>query len=94
VVVGLIGSLLGMPDPTYFPFASISADALVPDAFPRNKPSSSLFTWFWNIFGASTERTERFTIPKFGQSPGDVDLATTLQYCEWRDILFIIVPYD
>ena len=78
-----IGGIPGMPDPSYFPFESISADVLAPNAFPRTKPSqSSLFSWFWNIFGTSTEKTDRFTVPKFGQ-PGDIDLATTLQYCEW-----------
>ncbi|KAF8520678.1 pyridoxal phosphate-dependent transferase [Gautieria morchelliformis] len=78
---GLISLAGGTPDPAYFPFASLSADALLPDAFPRTKPSeSSLLGWFWSIFGKPSEKTARFTVPKYRAQPGDVDLATALQY--------------
>lgn len=77
-----------MPDPAYFPFASLTAETLVPDAFPRTKPvQPSLFSWFWNIFGASTEKTTRFTLPKYPEHQDDVNLATALQYCEYCDLL-------
>ena len=70
----------GMPDPAYFPFSSISADALVPNSYARpGANDSSLFDWFWNMFGG-TEKSERFTIPKFGAKKGDIELSTSLQY--------------
>ena len=78
------GSWLGTPDPTYFPFASLTAEALAPDVFSAKPSDSSLFGWFWNIFGASTQKTGRFTIPKYGAHQGDIDLATALQYCKWK----------
>ncbi|KAF8574795.1 PLP-dependent transferase [Ramaria rubella] len=80
---GLISLAGGLPDPAYFPFASISGDALIPESFPRTKPSeSSLFAWFWNIFGtsASSEKFERISVPKYAAQEGDVDLAVSLQY--------------
>ncbi|TFY60507.1 hypothetical protein EVG20_g7392 [Dentipellis fragilis] len=77
----------GMPSPAYFPFANISADALVSDSFPLVAPSTdantSSFAWLWRLFGASDkgEHTTRITIPK-EPSAGDngLNLATALQY--------------
>lgn len=74
----------GLPSPDYFPFSSVSAEILVPDSFPLNPtkpgPSSSL-SWLWKFFGAkSNERTETITINKYPANPGDINLATALQY--------------
>ncbi|KIJ57164.1 hypothetical protein M422DRAFT_57580 [Sphaerobolus stellatus SS14] len=81
---GMIQLAGGLPDPSYFPFASISADALLPDSFDRKDANSgsSLFGWFWNMFGAgSSEKSERFSIPKYGDGKeGTIDLASHLQY--------------
>jgi aromatic amino acid aminotransferase I / 2-aminoadipate transaminase len=80
-------SLPGWPCPDYFPFISISADALPADAFPLTVPpptsalSSSPFSWLWRLFGASNDDNTRVEIPH-KQQPGDggLNLTTALQY--------------
>ncbi|TFK55669.1 PLP-dependent transferase [Heliocybe sulcata] len=82
---GVIALAGGMPNPSYFPFSSLSADALVPDSFPVSTSSSqsSSSSWFWKIFGAGQpkEKTSSVTIPKYAKDPrNNVNLATALQY--------------
>ncbi|KAH9855019.1 PLP-dependent transferase [Lenzites betulinus] len=79
---GMISLAGGMPNPDYFPFAAISGDALVSDSFAvNNQPSESSLSWLWKLFGSSRkEKTNAITIPKYPTRPGDVNLATALQY--------------
>ncbi|THH17418.1 hypothetical protein EW146_g3385 [Bondarzewia mesenterica] len=76
----------GLPSTDYFPFATVSADALVADSFPLavpSPPSSSPFSWLWHLFGSDkrTERTSRIVVPK-APSPDDggLNLSVALQY--------------
>ncbi|KAI0685029.1 pyridoxal phosphate-dependent transferase [Cytidiella melzeri] len=81
----------GMPHPSYFPFADISANALLHDAYslePSQERSS--LSWVWKLFGAgsSKEKTTNITIPKFVSNPmEEVNLATALQYGTAQGIL-------
>ncbi|THV08593.1 PLP-dependent transferase [Dendrothele bispora CBS 962.96] len=80
---GLISLAGGMPNPAYFPFASVSGEALVPDSYPLNVTTESSSTsWFWKLFSSSgsKERTTPITIGKYPKKPEDVNLATALQY--------------
>jgi aromatic amino acid aminotransferase I len=70
----------GLPSPEYFPFASITADALVPDAFSWTPDNGSSFAWIWNLFSATKEKTTQVSIPKYSTKPEDLNLATALQY--------------
>ncbi|KAI0089178.1 PLP-dependent transferase [Irpex rosettiformis] len=75
----------GLPHPDYFPFADVSANVLVHDAYslePSEERSSSL-SWVWKLFGAgsSKEKTTGITIPKYvSDANKEVNLATALQY--------------
>ena len=79
-----IPSSTGLPSPAYFPFSSISGEALAPESFALKDPEpSSTFSWFYKLFGAGSsakERTFTVTIPKYSVDPGDLALSTTLQY--------------
>lgn len=73
-----------MPSPEYFPFASLSAETLVPDSYaltldPSSEPGLS---WFWRLFSSKTEKTEHLLIPKYanGASTDVVSLEVALQY--------------
>lgn len=74
----------GMPSAAYFPFSSISGEALVPDYFPLTAPRPPpSFAWLWNLFGARSpikEKTSTITVPKYPVDPGDLSLSTALQY--------------
>jgi aromatic amino acid aminotransferase I / 2-aminoadipate transaminase len=75
---------IGLPSPDYFPFSSIAGEALVPESFPLTVPHPpSPFAWLWNLFSASSsanDKTSKLTIFKYAAKPGDLCLATTLQY--------------
>ncbi|TDL29994.1 PLP-dependent transferase [Rickenella mellea] len=98
---GMIMLAGGLPDPAYFPIANLSADTLVQDSFDLSappalpQPSSSPFSWLWNLFSSSsqvprpTERTAHISIPKYppGANPAPrpppgspIALAQALQY--------------
>ena len=81
---GLISLAGGMPSPDYFPFASVSAEALVPDSYALSPDSSSEsgLSWFWRLFSSKTERTEHLSIPKYATGPPTdvVSLEVALQY--------------
>ncbi|KIK06739.1 hypothetical protein K443DRAFT_88812 [Laccaria amethystina LaAM-08-1] len=77
---GIISLAGGLPSPEYFPFASITADALVPDAFSWTPDNGSSFAWIWNLFSATKEKTTQVSIPKYSTKPEDLNLATALQY--------------
>lgn len=73
----------GLPDPSYFPFASIGGDAMVPDSFalqPTKPAAAGPLAWLWSMFGAAKERTEILRVPRFAEAAGGIDLATALQY--------------
>ena len=76
--------LAGLPNPSYFPFSAIHVDALVSNSFApisSEERQPSAFSWLSNIFGLGPkEKTAPFTIKKYPDHPGDIDLATTLQY--------------
>ena len=72
----------GMPHPSYFPFSAIHVDALALDSFTpmtSEERQPSAFSWLWNMFG-SKEKTISFTVEKYPEHPGDINLARALQY--------------
>ena len=72
----------GHPNPSYFPFSAIHVDALVPNSFPPitlEERQSSTLSWLWNIFRVK-EKTVPFTVKKYPEHPGDINLASALQY--------------
>ena len=72
----------GKPHPSYFPFSAIHVEALASDSFAPitlEERQSSPFSWLWNMFG-SKEKTISFTVKKYPEHPGDVNLASVLQY--------------
>jgi aromatic amino acid aminotransferase I len=71
-----------MPNPSYFPFSAIHVDALVPDSFAPitlGERQSGAFSWLRKIF-RSKEKTAPFTVKKYSEHPGDINLAAALQY--------------
>jgi aromatic amino acid aminotransferase I / 2-aminoadipate transaminase len=59
----------------------LSLQTLVTDSFPVVPEASSLFGWFWKLFGRSSkEATVPFTISKYPAPPDDPCLAAALQY--------------
>jgi aromatic amino acid aminotransferase I len=71
-----------MPNPSYFPFSAIHVDALVTNSFAPislERRQSGTFSWLWSMF-ESKEKTVPFAVKKYPDHPGDIDLATTLQY--------------
>ena len=70
----------GLPSPEYFPFASITADALVSDTYSGTPDDRSPLAWIWNLFSATREKTTQVSIPKYPNKPEDLNLATALQY--------------
>ena len=82
---GLITIAGGTPSPEYFPFASVSAEALVPNSFavsPNDPDFASNLSWFWKLFSSKTERTEFISVPKYSTGPPEdvVSLEVALQY--------------
>lgn len=72
----------GLPAPDYFPFESIAAQALVPDAFSVDTNGSGnpgVFDWFWKFFGSSPP-TKTMVVPKYEDDPNAIQLSTALQY--------------
>ena len=72
----------GAPHSSYCPFSAIHVDALASDSFALTTPEehqSNTFPWLWNMFG-SKEKTIPFTVKKYAEHPGDIDLATALRY--------------
>ncbi|KAM0789987.1 hypothetical protein ACM66B_005319 [Microbotryomycetes sp. NB124-2] len=67
----------GLPSPEYFPYESISAQVLAPNAY---KTTESSFSWLWSLF--SSRPTTQFTIPKYEHDakPDSIQLSTALQY--------------
>ncbi|RXW11690.1 hypothetical protein EST38_g14165 [Candolleomyces aberdarensis] len=76
---GLISLAGGLPSPDYFPFSSVGADILLPTSFPTQAGTSNgAFSWLWNLF--SSGQTDSISIPRYASKPGDLDLASILQY--------------
>jgi aromatic amino acid aminotransferase I len=70
----------GLPNPVYFPFETITGEALLPDAFLPSSSTSSL-SWLWSLFAKSDAKTTiPISIPKYPAKPSDVNLAAALQY--------------
>jgi aromatic amino acid aminotransferase I len=69
----------GLPSPDYFPFESISAQALVPNSF---KTSESSWRWLMSLFTSDQVKTSRLEIPKYvsDPKPDSLQLSTALQY--------------
>ncbi|KAF8313877.1 PLP-dependent transferase [Clavulina sp. PMI_390] len=85
-VPGIIGMAGGLPHPDYFPFDSLSAQALVPDAFSiessasnLSSESSGMFNWLWQLFGSSVP-TKTMVVPKYDADPAAMQLSSALQY--------------
>lgn len=79
-VPGMITMAGGIPSPELFPFDTLSATVLAPDAMPLHDPrvpkKQSLLSWLWS------KSTLSFTIPKYvpNATPTTIQLATSLQY--------------
>ena len=79
----------GGPHPSYYPFSAIHVDALASDSFAlitSEDHQSNTFPWLWNTLG-SEEKTIPFTIKKYTEHPGDINLATVLQYGDGRGLI-------
>ncbi|KAG6817459.1 hypothetical protein H0H87_008627 [Tephrocybe sp. NHM501043] len=77
---GIISLAGGLPHPDYFPFDSLSGDALVPSTFPLNvSKAESAISWLWRLF-TNEKKLTTFEVPKYPAKPGDVNLAESLQY--------------
>ena len=78
----------GLPSPDYFPFTSVSADILSPNAFPvttqrTTSPSvsSSPLGWLWRLFGPGNDDSTRVEVPREPRrGDGGLNLANALQY--------------
>ena len=82
VLTSVSGAPAGMPHPSYFPFSAIHVDALIPNSFAPitlEERQPGAFSWLWSMFG-SKEQTVPFTVKKYPDHPGDINLATLLQY--------------
>ncbi|KAF6762648.1 pyridoxal phosphate-dependent transferase [Ephemerocybe angulata] len=78
---GIISLAGGLPSPDVFPFSSVGADILLPNAFPsQTEPSKTPLSWLWNIFSSGKPKTVAIEIPRHASTPGQLDLATVLQY--------------
>ncbi|KAJ8487853.1 hypothetical protein ONZ45_g14182 [Pleurotus djamor] len=84
---GLISMGGGLPNPAFFPFSQLEAEALRADAYPTFQKSSwpNLFGWIIDLFKESPntkphEQTTHLYVPKYPVQPGDLNLAATLQY--------------
>ncbi|KDQ64466.1 hypothetical protein JAAARDRAFT_201799 [Jaapia argillacea MUCL 33604] len=81
---GVISLAGGLPSAAYFPFSTISGEALVSESFPVSvAEQSSSLSWLWKIFGASSpskEKTSHLSIPKYPSRPDEVNLSAALQY--------------
>lgn len=77
----------GLPHPDYFPFDSLSAEALTPDVYPLDDDDSSstdstgMFGWLWGLFGSSVP-TKTLSVPKYDKDPTELQLSTALQYSD------------
>lgn len=72
----------GLPPPDYFPFDSLSAEALVPNTYSatfNDESSPSVLGWLWNLFGSSVP-TKTMTVPKYRHDLSKPQLSTALQY--------------
>ncbi|ORY77211.1 pyridoxal phosphate-dependent transferase [Leucosporidium creatinivorum] len=67
----------GLPSPAYFPFESLSGQALIPNSY---KTSESNFAWIKSFFESKAPKTTTFTIPKFADDAQAIQLSTALQY--------------
>ncbi|KIK59151.1 hypothetical protein GYMLUDRAFT_44904 [Collybiopsis luxurians FD-317 M1] len=75
---GVINLAGGVPSPVYFPWTSVSGEILVPDSFPlKVEDEKSSLSWLWKL---DKERTASFTVHKYPQHPGDINMGTALQY--------------
>ncbi|KIM25871.1 hypothetical protein M408DRAFT_17111 [Serendipita vermifera MAFF 305830] len=82
---GLIALAGGVPNPDYFPFATLEATTLPIDAYkatPDLETEPSALSWLWNLFsGPNKQRTNKISVPKYVSDPiNEVNLATALQY--------------
>ncbi|WWC69406.1 uncharacterized protein I206_103345 [Kwoniella pini CBS 10737] len=84
-VPGMIVMAGGIPHPEVFPFETLSATILAPDAFPLDPPrvpkkeKSSLLSWLFS----APKPTLNISIPKWAPKPVDpttIQLSTSLQY--------------
>jgi len=79
----------GGPHPSYYPFSAIHVDALASDSFASitsEDHQSNTSPWLWNMLG-SKEKTVPFTIKKYAEHPGDINLATALQYGGYKGLI-------
>ncbi|KAF8913865.1 pyridoxal phosphate-dependent transferase [Gymnopilus junonius] len=76
---GILSLAGGLPSPEYFPFERVGADILVAKSYADNSTSKGTFAWIWDFF-SSKASTVPISVPKYPESPEDVNLATALQY--------------
>ncbi|KAF9058171.1 pyridoxal phosphate-dependent transferase [Panaeolus papilionaceus] len=76
---GIISLAGGLPSPEYFPFDALRGDGLPANALSSRSRDSNL-SWIWNLFSAPSTTTLLLTVPKYPNNPGDINLASALQY--------------
>lgn len=74
--------MLGIPNPVYFPFDNLKADALVFDSFSTTTKAQNkgALSWLWDLFSNTQTSTTPILIPKYAENPNDINLAVSLQY--------------
>ncbi|KAF8192568.1 pyridoxal phosphate-dependent transferase [Pholiota molesta] len=80
---GVLSLAGGLPHPSYFPFDEVKANALVSNTFSADASSSQpkgSLSWIWNLFSGSKDNIMPISIPKYPETPDDVNLAVALQY--------------
>ncbi|TFK43565.1 PLP-dependent transferase [Crucibulum laeve] len=79
---GMISLAGGLPHPDYFPFSTISAEALPYDSYvsAMSNQSRGSFSWLWSFLSGGKKETVPITIPKYPANSGDISLSTALQY--------------
>ncbi|KAF8655284.1 hypothetical protein AX16_003183 [Volvariella volvacea WC 439] len=77
---GLINMVGGLPNPDYFPYESISANALIPTSYANGESTGPLSRVWGFLSYPFKEKTVPLSISKYPAKPGAVNLADALQY--------------
>ncbi|KZV91193.1 PLP-dependent transferase [Exidia glandulosa HHB12029] len=71
----------GLPDPSYFPFASIGGEAMAADAYAvQSQTMPKKQGWLDWLLGKGNDKTSTITIPRYPAAKGEMSLADSLQY--------------
>jgi hypothetical protein len=87
----LYAQIMQLPDPSYFPLDSLSANLLSTETFStssqpeerkKHKAARGPAGWIASLFGQSKSHTQQVTVPKFAKEPTKetLQLSGALQY--------------